>query len=286
MIPSSPTMETSPDINESMIDEALHYLHLGYRPIPLPPGSKGTGMRFRWKRYQTETPTERDLMEWFSAGEHNIALVTGQVEVGQGVVVVDVDDPALLDAVLEHCGDTPMQCRTPSGGTHCYYRMRDGVRYGNAVRIKDRPLDLRCEGAYAVCPWSRNDEGVAYRWAGDVLGVSELPHLKVSWLRERKLRRRLLSIEPSLNTDAMVRRARAYLAHIEGSISGCRGHDRAMRAAGVLCQKFGLSLEQALPLFMEWSESSCEPPWSEKEAIHKLQDAIRLRSQRGLRPIE
>ena len=39
----------------------------------------------------------------------------------------------------------------------------------------------------------------------------------------------------------------------------------------------GAAIEQALPLFRLWNQT-CEPPWSEKELLHKLQDAFRLRS--------
>ena len=73
-----------------------------------------------------------------------------------------------------------------------------------------------------------------------------------------------------------VRRARSYLAHIEGAKAGDRGHDRTFRVACVLAIKFGLTMQQAWPLINEWNEQ-CEPPWSEKELLHKLQDAFKLR---------
>jgi len=271
-------MEHEPTLNESMIEAVLSYLALGYRPIPLVRGTKAAAVK--WKPYQARPPTEDELLGWFGNGQPNVALVTGS-----GVVVVDVDDPALLDAVIEHCGDTPMQTITPRGGRHLWYRMRGGVHYGSAVKIKDKPLDLRCEGAYAVVPWSRNPEGVAYQWGGSVLPAGELPLLKVGWLRERKPKRIVTPVEVTDNIDITMRRARAYLAHVEGGISGRRGHYQAMRAAGVLCQKFGLSVEQALPLFMEWNEKTCEPPFSLAQAIHKLTDAVRLRLEKGLRKI-
>src|SRR5207249_4186347 len=93
-----------------------------------------------------------------------------------------------------------------------------------------------------------------------------------------RVRRVLRPVVPSDDGDVMVRRARAYLAHVEGAVSGQRGHDRTMRVAGILIQKFGLSIEQAWPLFLAWNEQ-CEPPWSAKELLHKLQDAERLKSR-------
>jgi hypothetical protein len=260
-------MET--ERNAFMIEKALRYLKLGYRPIPIVARSKGAAIK--WKAWQAASPTERDIAQWFSAGTRDVALVTGN-----GVVVVDVDDADLVDTVIAQCGSTPMRCRTPSGGMHLYYAMRSGVHYGNAVEINGKPIDLRCEGSYIVCPWSRNDDGVPYQWVGDVLPPSALPPLKVSWLRERKPRRVVAPAVPATNAGNAVWRARAYLANIEGAISGMRGHDRTFRVACVLTIKFGLTLEQAWPLLVEWNEI-CEPPWSEKELLHKLQDALKLR---------
>ena len=79
-----------------------------------------------------------------------------------------------------------------------------------------------------------------------------------------------------LSRARLVARARAYLVHIDGAISGQHGHNHTMRVAGILIQKFGLTIDEALPLILEWNQR-CEPPWSEKELLHKLQDAYRLR---------
>jgi hypothetical protein len=155
--------------------------------------------------------------------------------------------------------------------------MRQGVHYGNKVKIRGKPVDLRCEGAYACVPWSRNGEGVAYRWLGPVLPANELPLIKVSWLRERKRPQPVPEPnDPGADIGLLVRRARAYLATIEGAISGQRGHDRTFRAACILCVRFGLSFEQAWPLLKEWNEH-CEPPWSDQDLIHKLEDALKKR---------
>ena len=73
----------------------------------------------------------------------------------------------------------------------------------------------------------------------------------------------------------LLKRARAYLATIEGAVAGCRGHDRTFRVANVLVVKFGLSFEESWPLLKEWSELTCEPPWSDRELEHKLSDALK-----------
>ena len=37
---------------------------------------------------------------------------------------------------------------------------------------------------------------------------------------------------------------------------------------------FGLGVEDALPLMLEWNER-CQPPWDEKDLRHKLEDAVK-----------
>src|SRR5205807_2316091 len=107
-----------------------------------------------------------------------------------------------------------------------------------------RPIDLRCEGAYVVCPWSRSAQGVPYRWLGDVIPITDLPPIKISWLRRRTPRRIVAPVEPPTSVDNAPWRARGYLAHVEGAIAGQCGHDRTFRVACVLTIKFGLSLDQ------------------------------------------
>src|SRR4051794_20051037 len=100
-------MEKPPDITEHMQTAALEYLKMGYKPIPLHPGTKAAAVK--WKRLQQETPTPEDIWHWFNEGVPNIALVTGN-----GLVVVDVDaaDEAFLGEIVEHVGETPMRSRT------------------------------------------------------------------------------------------------------------------------------------------------------------------------------
>ena len=244
---------------------ALHAAALGYRSIPCRPGTKVPAVK--WKRYQSVAPTLSEYREWFDGTPMNIAILTGEV------VVVDCDTPDIAGLVIDHCGETPTICLTPRGGCHLWYRRPSGIVVGNHVRVQGHPVDVRAEGGLALIPPSRTDAGM-YAWMSALLPVSDLPIAATHWTVEP--RRPLCPVEYVSDSDLMMRRARAYIAHIEGAMSGFRGHDRTMRVAGVLVQKFGLTIEQAMPLFLEWNEQ-CEPPWSEKELLHKLQDASRLR---------
>jgi putative DNA primase/helicase len=64
------------------------------------------------------------------------------------------------------------------------------------------------------------------------------------------------------------------------AVSGERGHDQTFRAACALVLGFDLPVEDAYPLLEEWNER-CQPPWTEKELLHKLEDADKKDDQRG-----
>lgn len=254
------------NIPDSNIAAALDAREKGLVAIPCYPGTKVPCEK--WKRWQEEMPPLPLQRLWFRDARRNVALVT------TGMVLFDVDDPAFLELVLAECGDTPYKVRTPSGGTHVGYRRRAGVELHNQVKVRDKPIGIRTDGGLALVPPSRTEDG-AYEWLGELRPVAELPVAKIGWTRER-VRRVVHPVEPIDDADVMVRRARGWLACVEGAVSGQRGHDRTMRVAGKLVQQFGLSVEQAWPLICEWNQQ-CEPPWSETELLHKLHDAHRLR---------
>lgn len=74
--------------------------------------------------------------------------------------------------------------------------------------------------------------------------------------------------------DSTFSRARAYLAKVPGAIAGEAGHDATFKTACILVKGFGLSPDEALPLFREWNQT-CQPSWSDKELLHKLNDAAK-----------
>lgn len=72
----------------------------------------------------------------------------------------------------------------------------------------------------------------------------------------------------------IISRARAYLSKMPVSVALQGGHDSAFNAALALVKGFGLSEEEAMPLFKEWN-LGCLPPWSASDLRHKLRDAAR-----------
>jgi hypothetical protein len=67
-------------------------------------------------------------------------------------------------------------------------------------------------------------------------------------------------------------RAAAWLSKVPPAVSGQNGHSTTYTAAVGLVHGFGLSEGEALSLLSDWNRS-CQPPWSDRELIHKIRDA-------------
>lgn len=167
--------------------------------------------------------------------------------------------------------------------------------HGIDRKIKKVLIETRGEGGYVVNPSSPaavHSLNTAYiQVAGPIL--PEIPEITPEerltlWRAARALDRadlyeqQLRAAQPrpqrtqSVNGDeqSRFRRARAYLAKMQPSVSGANGHNRAFRAANVLIGQFGLSFELAMHLMHEFNER-CVPPWSEKELQHKVESAMK-----------
>jgi hypothetical protein len=75
-------------------------------------------------------------------------------------------------------------------------------------------------------------------------------------------------------TDILTRASR-YVAAMPRAISGSHGHDATFAVASTLRHGFALPKALAWPIMLEFNQR-CDPPWSEKELDHKLNDAARL----------
>lgn len=69
-------------------------------------------------------------------------------------------------------------------------------------------------------------------------------------------------------------RASKYLAKMDPSISGQKGHDKLFKAACVLVKGFGLDEESAMHLLENEFNPRCQPEWTEREIRHKVKDAL------------
>ncbi|HEY1378083.1 MAG TPA: hypothetical protein VGF55_14880, partial [Gemmataceae bacterium] len=70
-------------------------------------------------------------------------------------------------------------------------------------------------------------------------------------------------------------RASAYLKKMPPAVSGQGGHSRAFAAARAAVYGFDLGREAGFRLLRDEYNLRCEPPWSERELWHKVNDADR-----------
>ncbi len=67
--------------------------------------------------------------------------------------------------------------------------------------------------------------------------------------------------------------AMGYLKTMDPGIEGCRGSNPTMHAARAMVWGFDLGVDEGLALLLRHYNPRCQPPWSEKELLHKCQDA-------------
>jgi len=77
-------------------------------------------------------------------------------------------------------------------------------------------------------------------------------------------------------------RARLYIERMDPAIAGSGGHDRTFAVAAVLLHGFGFDRGTALALLSEWNGTHCQPPWSDRELIHKIDSAMGRPSEKPL----
>jgi hypothetical protein len=73
---------------------------------------------------------------------------------------------------------------------------------------------------------------------------------------------------------AMTERAARWMAKVEPAVSGRHGHSATFRVACRLVDTFRLSFDETYSLLTHYSQR-CEPPWSERELIHKVREAFK-----------
>lgn len=149
-------------------EAAVALLDAGLAPVPGHGKSPLISGFAGWRRI----PSEQVLLRWAERfPDANVGLSSGP----SGLVVVDVDQPALASEVRQLFGDTPIVVRTPSGGCHFWYRNR--ARFG-CTNLRDVGLDvdIKGEGGFALCPPSRSEsKGRSYRFVRG--GLSDVPFL-------------------------------------------------------------------------------------------------------------
>jgi len=161
-----------------MLQQALNLHAAGLCVIPLRERSKQPAMA--WKAYQKRRPGEDELHRWFAHGEHNLAVVCGQVSAPQGLslVVLDFDRPGFdgwAAGRTEIAGHTWLSASGRGEGRHLWLLVPGQVN-GTTFDFGE----VKGEGGYVVTPPSIHPNGQPYRWLrrqGDLLVVEDLQRL-------------------------------------------------------------------------------------------------------------
>lgn len=229
---------------------ARYYLQRGLSIIPM-----GSDKRpaIKWKEYQDRRATESELRDW---PKENIAIVTGRIS---NIVVVDCESRGDAVWFWKERGESPVVSKTRRG-FHIYFRWPGSdIRNARAVEGK---YDVRGEGGYVLAPPSRHRDG-RYEWVKRIDKTEDLPPFKTIWRPDNR---------PVVNSRN-IRDAVRYIEQIR-AVSGSGGHDKTWKAACILAAS-GMSQAEAMLVLLRWNATNAEPPWSERDLLHKLEGAFR-----------
>tara|TARA_R110000782_G_scaffold30348_6_gene75527 strand:+ start:27064 stop:29274 length:2211 start_codon:yes stop_codon:yes gene_type:complete len=262
----------------SLLDAARWYHARGYAPIPLPAGEKKPVIR----GWNTLHLSEDDLPLHFN-GTGNIGLLLG--EPSGWLVDVDLDCDEAIELAEQYLPPTGAVTGRPSRpGSHRWYVCERAATLKHKDPASGAMLvELRSTGAQTVVGPSLHPDGEPYDPLEGEPAVVPAAMLAacVKALADAVVERRHGRAPATTRQDPrsppsgdlVERRAAAYLDAMPPAISGQGGHGRAYAAATALVHGFELEPETALRMLLERYNPRCEPPWSEKELRHKVDDA-------------
>ncbi|MCE2885673.1 MAG: bifunctional DNA primase/polymerase, partial [Planctomycetaceae bacterium] len=259
------------------IDAALACIARGWCPVPVPHGSKGPLIP-GWQKLRIAG----DDADRHFAGDANIGVLLG--EPSGWLVDVDLDCEEAREAADRFL--PPTACvtgRASSKASHRWY-----VAHGARTRQFRDPVDrsmvveLRSTGAQTIVGPSVHPSGERYDMLEGIPATVDAEELEacVQRLADHVVARRHRIAEPvgqggAADDEHVERRAIAYLDRMPPAISGSGGHAATYAAATALVHGFGIAPPRALALLVAHYNPRCQPPWSEAELAHKVNDAER-----------
>lgn len=263
------------------VDVALDYARRGWSPIPIPQKTK----RPTLKDWQTLRLAEADIVRHFR-GSCNVGVLLG--EPSAWLIDVDLDHPLAVELADQFLPATGAEFgRDGKPRSHRLYVVTAPVEtLKRQTTGRTMIVELRSSGCQTVFPGSVHPKGESIEWSADGEPAKIAPGLLIAAVNaladevERRLSPKPQSVPIIAASGDVVDRARKYLAKIPPAVSGQGGHNATFHAACSLVQGFALERGPAFSLLSEWNQS-CVPPWTDKELGHKVDDALKLQSERG-----
>jgi hypothetical protein len=241
------------------------YRELGYHDFPLPAGKKAPPP-VGWQRLagKCEVPL----------GQNGVAT--------DNYCVVDVDRKHIAREIYTTFKEHLTTVVETKNGAHFYFA-------GNIPCTKNnlgQHIDTRGPGGYVVGILSEV-QGWIYKCVKGhpLVHVEELKPIP-KLLTPKKVE--IPSFHQINEPDPIrrIRRARAWLQRREPAVSSSDDrsmmgwHDQFFKVTCGLFQGFGLSMQEALPLIVEYN-ARCVPPFDDQAVMHKLTDAFKASQQQG-----
>ena len=151
----------------TLLEYAISYKSLGISVFPMI--SKTKKPLVKWKKYQSELPTDDQLQMWFKDGlERGIGCATGKI------VVIDCDSEEAI-VFAEKKGMPTTVCSLTRRGRHYFYKVPDNMIIPCIPQSKfcgGVGIDIKGMGGLVVMPPSVHTTGFVYKW---INGPTELP---------------------------------------------------------------------------------------------------------------
>lgn len=216
----------------------------------------------------------------------NLGVLLGRAS--GNLVAIDLDDAEWIEPFLALNPKLGSTFRSAAlHGCQIWTRMI-GPYPGKTVFIKNKESETAAEwragsGSQSVVWGEHKDAIVRYRWPVDA-EVIEIRFKDLRWLADWDMkwsRPRPMPEEKAhqsgggRNGADLDSRIGAYVNTVDFAVEGQGGSTPTYRLACALVNGWALDRDEAIRWMRYYSETRCDPPWTDKEIGHKVDDAMK-----------
>lgn len=208
-------------------------------------------------------------------------IKTGARPRGSGIVVVDLDGEAAVDAWMKLCGGNSPDTytvKTPRPGLHLTFQ-HPGFYVGNSTGALGPKIDVRGDGGFVVGAGSPHVLGGVYEVIDD-RAPAPVPAWLLDWLKAQPARVEVQPHPEDVTGPERARRREIYGTWLASEAPICRegqgGDEVLFKVVQRGAYDLALPSEDVLELIAEHYDDRCEPPWGgelEERVLHKCKSA-------------